>query len=655
MKPFLRKSFLIHLLLLFFTGTTIEIKAQSRQGEKAEKKIEQKAFIDARDLYLRIVEKGDDSPTVLKNLGDSYYMTSDYADAIKWYQQLIQTSGTTTVSSESYFRYAQALKSEQQYEEADRMMEIFKKLTNTDSRGQMFANERDYLKEIEKQSGRYRVETVDFNSTLQDFSPSFYNGRLVISSNRKSRTGKLTHDWNDQPFLDLYVVDFPESDSPLIARFDDYINTEYHESSSVFNKAGNVVYFTRNNYTDKKLKRDQAGTINLKLYRSFRESGKWTIPVELPFNSDEYSVAHPALSTDEKTLYFSSNMPGTIGLSDIWSVSIQDDGSYGEPQNLGNTINTEGRENFPFVADNNRLFFSSDGHIGLGGLDVYVARILNNKTYGKAYNAGKPVNSSADDFSLILDNNSGIGYFASNRKGGLGNDDIYKFIREQELLIDCNQTIRGITRDLKTDEVIANAKILLRNADNNVIDEAISDPEGNFIFKGIECNTNYTIRSEKETFQPAEVIITTDADQEREVIRDLYLKQQQEVLTGNDLNQLLELQPIYFDLNKSNIRPDAQLELNKVIAFMEQFPNSKIDVRSHTDNRASDAYNMALSQRRNKATLNYLMDKGGISADRLTGKGYGESQLINKCPTINSCTEGEQQINRRSEFIILKR
>lgn len=655
MKPFLRKSFLIHLLLLFFTGTTIEIKAQSRQGEKAEKKIEQKAFIDARDLYLRIVEKGDDSPTVLKNLGDSYYMTSDYADAIKWYQQLIQTSGTTTVSSESYFRYAQSLKSEQQYEEADRMMEIFKKLTNTDSRGQMFANERDYLKEIEKQSGRYRVETVDFNSTLQDFSPSFYNGRLVISSNRKSRTGKLTHDWNDQPFLDLYVVDFPESDSPLIARFDDYINTEYHESSSVFNKAGNVVYFTRNNYTDKKLKRDQAGTINLKLYRSFRESGKWTIPVELPFNSDEYSVAHPALSTDEKTLYFSSNMPGTIGLSDIWSVSIQDDGSYGEPQNLGNTINTEGRENFPFVADNNRLFFSSDGHIGLGGLDVYVARILNNKTYGKAYNAGKPVNSSADDFSLILDNNSGIGYFASNRKGGLGNDDIYKFIREQELLIDCNQTIRGITRDLKTDEVIANAKILLRNADNNVIDEAISDPEGNFIFKGIECNTNYTIRSEKETFQPAEVIITTDADQEREVIRDLYLKQQQEVLTGNDLNQLLELQPIYFDLNKSNIRPDAQLELNKVIAFMEQFPNSKIDVRSHTDNRASDAYNMALSQRRNKATLNYLMDKGGISADRLTGKGYGESQLINKCPTINSCTEGEHQINRRSEFIILKR
>lgn len=654
MKTFLRKSILIHLLLLFITGATIEIKAQSRQGEKAEKKIEQKAFIDARDLYLRIVEKGDDSPTVLKNLGDSYYMTSDYADAIKWYQQLIQTGGKA-VSSESYFRYAQSLKSEQQYEEADRMMEIFKKLTNKDSRGQMFANERDYLKEIEKQSGRYRVETVDFNSTLQDFSPSFYNGRLVISSNRESRTGKLTHDWNDQPFLDLYVVDFPETDSPLIIRFDDYINTEYHESSSVFNKAGDVVYFTRNNYTDKKLKRDQAGTINLKLYRSFRESGKWTIPVELPFNSDEYSVAHPALSADEKTLYFSSNMPGTIGLSDIWSVTIQDDGSYGEPQNLGNTINTEGRENFPFVADNDRLFFSSDGHIGLGGLDVYVARILNNKTYGKAYNAGKPVNSSADDFSLILDNNSGIGYFASNRKGGLGNDDVYKFIREQELLIDCNQTIRGITRDLKTDEIIANARVLLRDADNNVIDEAISDPVGNFTFQGIACNTNYTIRSEKETFQTAEVIITTDADQEREVIRDLYLKQQQEVLAGNDLNQLLELRPIYFDLNKSNIRPDAQLELNKVIAFMEQFPNSKIDVRSHTDNRASDTYNMALSQRRNKATLNYLMDKGGISADRLTGKGYGESQLINKCPTINSCTEGEHQINRRSEFIILKR
>lgn len=657
------RHFLIIFLLLGYLGALhaqddiVElvngVKAKG-SAKKAEKKFESYSFVDARDLYTRIANKGNASSEVLKKLGDSYYFNGEYRDASNWYGKLINAE-ETEITPEYYFRYAQSLKSIERYEEADKVMRSFESANANDKRVQMFTKETDYLNEIKRQSGRYVVKSVNINSKLQDFSPSFYGERLVFSSNRKSTTGDLIHDWNDQPFLDLFIVDNPESENPKISKLDGAVNTPYHESSTVFNSLGDVLYFTRNNFTQNKLRRDDDGVNKLKLYRSYKEGSKWSSAEELPFNSDDYSVAHPALTPDGKTLYFASDMPGTKGLSDLWRVAINADGSFGVPENVGEKINTEGRETFPFISSDGRLFFATDGHVGLGGLDVFVAQIKDNGDIGEIYNVGKPLNSSYDDFGLILNENDGIGYFSSNRATGLGNDDIYKVTRIKPLLSNCGQIISGVTKDVKTDKILPLARVQLKDKQNNIISQTTSDVLGNFSFTDLNCNETYVVRAEKETYEPAEAIMRTPTDSNTDMSRNLYLNPPIAVGVGDDLNDLLGLRPIYFDLDKSFIRRDAEQELIKVIAFMEQFPNSEIDVRSHTDSRAKDAYNMDLSERRNKSTIDYIVNTGGINRSRLKGRGYGETQLTNRCSNGVACSEGEHQLNRRSEFIILKK
>ena len=638
-------------LLSFILGGALGY-AQEGKVKVAGEKFEEFAYVNARDLYSRVANRGFTSPEVFSKLGDSYYFTADYAEAAQWYEKLVATDGE--ISPEYYFRYAQSLKSVKKYDKADKMMAVFVQMSGADTRGEMFTKERDYLKEIEAQSGRYAVEQVNFNTELQDFSPSFLGERVVISSNRKSSTGDYIHDWNNQPFLDLYVVDNAKSDNPTIEKFSKNINTPYHESSSVFTESGDEMYFTRNNYSKKtKLKRDEAGTTKLKLYHSYKRGGVWSIPEELPFNSDEYSTAHPALSPDGETLYFASDMPGTKGLSDIWMSTINEDGTYGTPVNLGSEINTEGRETFPFISSDNKLFYATDGHIGLGGLDVFVTQLSDDGKVGASYNVGKPVNSSADDFGLILSESRGTGYFSSSRASGLGNDDIYSFTRDRKILTNCAQNIVGTTRDVKTDEILPQTTVTLRDKVNQVVATVTSDDLGKFTFSDVNCSETYVVRGAKDTYEPHEVILTTSSDVGGIINRDVYLKPGAQLVIGGDLSNILDLNPIYFDFDKSNIRPDAALELEKVIAVMQQYPTLKIDVRSHTDSRAPDAYNLKLSQRRNVSTVRYIVQQGGINASRLTGRGYGETQLTNACANGIECSEEEHQLNRRSEFIIM--
>lgn len=640
----------------------VGVQAQKIKVKEASENFDEYAFVDARDLYLRLAERGFTSPEVLMKLGDSYYLTADYNEAAKWYGQLLDGSsreGNAEVDSEYYFRYAQSLKSMKRYDLADVQMKKFLEFNSSDSRATMFKMERDYLKEIQAQSGRYSVEKVNFNSELQDFGPSFYGDQLVFSSNRESRTGEYIHDWNEQPFLDLFLVDNPEADAPVISKLSKEINTPYHESTSTFTENGDVVYFTRNNYSKefsgKKLKKDENGTTKLKLFRSYKTSKGWSTPEELSFNSDDFSTAHPALSADESTLYFASDRPGTRGLSDIWKVEVYPSGDFGEPVNLGDRINTEGRETFPFVSEDSKLFYATDGHLGLGGLDIFVTELSDQGTVGDSYNVGKPVNSSADDFGLIVNISKGKGYFSSNRATGLGNDDIYSFTRKQELLTNCVQNITGVTKNVKTDEILTEAIVELRNIANEVVATKTSDNAGRFSFPDVDCGTSYIIRASKASYEPAEVVMNTGSEVGAVLNRDLYLKPPLQLNVGDDLAKTLELNPIYFDFDKDNIRPDAALELEKVIAVMKQYPNLKIDVRSHTDSRAPDAYNMKLSQRRNVSTVRYIVSQGGIVGARLTGRGYGESELTNACGNGIECSEEEHQINRRSEFIIVSK
>ena len=642
-------SYIMLFLIASFSGI-----AQEKGIEEGNEEFNELAFIDAREAYLKVAEEGYRDSNMLKRLGDSYYFTADYENAAKWYGALYDISDT--VEPEYLYRYGLSLKSAQQYDASDNVMEEFYKAKGSDYRARLFANERNYLAEIEAQSGRFELIAVGFNSELSDFAPSFYQGNLVFSSNRnKGNFSRTTHDWNDQPFLDLYRVNTGQETAKDVDRFGDDINTKFHESTAVFTKDGTTVYFTRNNFTDEEFKTGTNGINHLKLYRGMKNGDDWQIE-ELPFNSDEYSVAHPALSKDEKTLFFASDMPGGKGLSDLYKVAVTDSG-FGTPVSLGDGINTEGRETFPFISSKNTLYFASDGHIGLGGLDVFVADVTTDG-FGPVYNVGRPINSPMDDFTFIINGTTGIGYFASNREGGAGDDDIYSFNRVKDLMTGCEQTLNGTVLDQETNEAVAMANVMLLNDTGDVLVETTAAMDGTFVFE-MKCSSQYSIRAFKNDYTTTEKSFVTSNTFGETLTKTLFLEKGRDLGlapagVGSDLVAVLGLNPIYFDLDQDKIRPSAEIELRKVAAVMSLYPNMKIDVRSHTDSRADDAYNMDLSERRAQSTIAWLASEGGVEKSRLTGRGYGETQLTNGCINGAVCSEAAHQLNRRSEFIILK-
>ena len=635
------------------------VNAQEVKINKANKDYDQFAYVDAIKTYEKVAEKGYKSAEVFQKLGNAYYFQSKLEDANKWYTELFAMN--QEVEPEYYFRYAQTLKSAGDYKKADQMMEKFYQKNGTDNRAKIGMSQKDYLAEIKKNSGRYRIENAGINSEFSDYGTAFYKDELVFASARD--TGSISskkHSWTNQSYTNLYgakVTDNGNFESP--DKFSKSVSSKYHESTPVFTKDGNTMYFTRNNFNNGKKGRDSERTILLKLYKATKEGDKWTNVTELPFNSDEYSCAHPALSPDEKTLYFASNMPGALGnkkQSDIYKVAIYAGNSFGTPENLGDKINTEGRETFPYVTDNNELYFASDGHPGLGGLDVFVTQLKEDGSVGSIKNVGEPVNSKMDDFAFLIDTKSKNGFVSSNRKeDNLGYDDIYKFTEILPIPKDCEQFLTGIVVDDASQEPIANAKVILYDSVENKLKELTSDASGKYDFGKVDCDTKLKIRAEKPTYNTNEISVaipnesgTTDS----KVSLELTVKP---FKPGDDLAGPLGIKMIYFDLDKSNIRPDAAVELAKILIVMTQNPTMKIDVRSHTDCRQTAAYNLALSDRRAKSTIAWLV-KNGIAADRLTGRGYGESQLVNDCgcePTNASpYSEEQHQKNRRSEFII---
>jgi outer membrane protein OmpA-like peptidoglycan-associated protein/tetratricopeptide (TPR) repeat protein len=650
------KKQIIFILALSLNGFLMN--AQEVKINKADKNYDKFAYVDAIKTYEKVADKGYKSAEVFQKLGNAYYFQSKLEEANKWYTELFAMN--QELEPELYFRYAQTLKAIGDYKKADQIMEKFYQKNGTDNRAKIGKTQKDYLAEIKKNSGRYRIENAGINSEFSDYGTTFYNDELVFASARD--TGSISsrkHSWTNQSYTNLYgakVTDNGNFESP--EKFSKSVSSKYHESTPVFTKDGNTIYFTRNNFNNGKKGRDSERTILLKLYKATKDGDKWTNVTELPFNSNEYSVAHPALSQDEKTLYFASNMPGTIGgsQSDIFKVSINADGSYGTPENLGDKINTEGRETFPYVTDNNELYFASDGHPGLGGLDVFVTQLNEDGSVGSIKNVGEPVNSNMDDFAFIIDTKTKNGFVSSNRKeDNLGYDDIYKFTEISPIPKDCEQILTGIIVDKDSQKPIPNAKVVLFNSTESKLKELTSDAEGKYDFGIVDCDTKLKIRAEKPTYNTNEISVaipnesgTTDS----KVALELTVKP---LKPGDDLRTALNIDIIYFDLDKSNIRPDAAVELAKVLEVMKEYPTMKIDVRSHTDCRQTAKYNEALSDRRAKATIAWLV-KNGIDKNRLTGRGYGESQLVNDCgcePTNESnCTEEQHQKNRRSEFII---
>ena len=627
--------------------------SQNLNVVKADKEYANYAYFDAIKTYEHLFEKGYKSADMLQKLGNAYYFNADLKNAAKWYSELFAL--TEDSAPEYYYRYAQSLKSIKEYSAADTMMAKFNQRNINDLRSKLAAGQKDYLAIIKKNSGRYTIKNAGINSKYSDYGSSSFENKIIFTSARD--TGNFVnkkHTWTGESFTNLYEAN-KASDGTLTAveHFSKKLNSKFHESTPVFTKDGKNVYFTRNNFLNGKKGKDSNKTTLLKIYKATLENGKWANIKELPFNSDNYSVAHPALSTDEKYLYFASNMSGTIGESDIFKVSINEDGSFGEPQNLGTPINTEARETFPFITPENELYFASDGHPGLGGLDVFVSKAEQDGRYKTVLNVGEPVNSSKDDFSFLIASDSRIGYVSSNRDGGQGNDDIYTFIETKKIEYGCEQFLTGIVVDKETGIQIAGAKVTLSDSNYKVLNEILADKEGKFDFGQIECSSKYYIKTENPQYTTLENPIVIAAESGKTFVKVALEKTLKKLVVGDDLAKVLEIKMINFDLNKSDIRPDAALELSKIFDVMEQNPTIEIDIRSHTDSRQSHSYNQKLSDRRAKSTMEWLI-KNGINKSRLTAKGYGETQLINKCSDGVKCTENEHQANRRSEFIIVK-
>jgi immunogenic 75 kDa protein PG4 len=618
-------------------------------------------YVQAINAYESIAKKGVEPQELLENLGNAYYYNADYQQANKWYAKLFEGKDTKTnkpfnIKPEYYYRYAQTLKTVGDYDNSDKIMDKFVELVGKqDTRAALFLKNRDYQAEIKRNSGRLELNLLKINTKKSEYGTAFYGDNIVYATS-KSGFLKRRSDWTGDNFYSLYEANTDSLKATKKAKLNG-INTKFNESTAAFTKDGNTMYFTRNNFINNEVKTNGDQTVLLKIFKATKDkNGKWGDVQEMPFNSNIHSVAHPALSPDGKYIYFSSDMKGTLGSSDIYRAKILKSG-YGKPENLGDRINTSGRESFPFISDDNVLYYSSDGFPGLGGLDIYAVKLdEEGNPITKPVNIGRPANSAEDDFCYVINSQTKIGYLTSNRPEGKGSDDIYSFYEHTPLHFTCQYSLSGVVKDADTKQIIPMAKVTLWGANNTLLEETTADANGNFtLLYTADCgDLQLLLKSEKEAYKSGQQSIALNGNQK--VTAEVLLTPipaTPKIEVGTDLAKVLKIENIYFDYDKANIRKDAAEQLAKIVAIMKEYPTMKVDVRLHTDSRGSDKYNLALSERRAKSTIKWIVSHG-IKKNRITGKGYGETQLVNGCANDVPCTEEEHQANRRSEFIIVQ-
>ncbi|HEX8269366.1 MAG TPA: OmpA family protein [Flavobacterium sp.] len=536
-------------------------------------------YSEAIPLYEEVAAEKQ-SLEVVRNLADSYYFTNNFKNAQRWYA-VLKGKFPNELKEESFFRYIHTLKATGNYEMA--YQELRKNVQGSTA-----------LAEVEKQiaglerlsaaGSRFTIRHLPFNTDYSEFGAVEYNDSLIFSGSGAPKSSSKIYRWNNEKYLGLQAValaNLAEVDLPA-KNFASEIDTELHEGSAVFTNDGKQIYFTRNNYKSGKRSSDKDNTSHLQIYRAERVSGKWGNVVPMPFNSDNYSTEHPALSADEKTLFFSSDMPGSIGSFDIYAVAVNN-GSFGIPMNLGTGINTIYKEQFPFVSADNRLYFASDGHFGYGALDIFFSQ-MKDGSFSTPKNLGPEVNSGYDDFAFTINTSTRKGYFSSNRSTGKGSDDIYELVE----------------------------KIPFKEQEEEIVTQT---PEQQFKIEAIMAN-------------------------ESDVVED-------------NGRLIIKTEPIYFDLDLWYIRKESKTILNRVIYLMNKYPKIVVEIGSHTDVRANDAYNLELSSKRAASTRAYFIENG-IPEERISSKGYGETVPVIRCVPESACSEEQHELNRRSEFVITK-
>lgn len=649
------KKYLLLLIVLFGLHNSY---SQTRLVNKAEKQYNELAYayVNSGDLYDKLVEKEFGSSGIYAKLGDSYFFNADYKNALKAYNQIAKLKDNYVFSNDQLFRYAQCLKSNGQFNEASA---IIKEL-NAKTSNKTLYSDTDYLQDLSNQPSRYTIKPVSVNSKLPDYGSAFYKDNKVIFASARDTNvvAKMTDRWNKKPFFKLYEATIT-SDGDLIdaKKITGKVNSVFHQSTPVITNDGKQMYFTRSNFLDNKYATDDKKVNRLRIYRATLVEDKWTNIEDLSINNDAYSNAHPALTPDGKTLVFASDRPGSLGQTDLFEVEIKGDGTFGDVKNMGPSVNTIGRETFPFIAKTGELYFASDGQPGLGGLDVFEAVKNNDNTYS-VFNVGKPVNSNMDDFGYIINPDTHKGFFTSNRTN---DDQIYGFTELSPLKVKYDLVVFGKVYDAKKNQLLPKVKITVNDAQQNKIDEFYTDNAGEYLLK-IPVGNYSLVYDKTGYYQQTHQLDIPLKDKNQTIEIDKYmvmdpnakelLGEGGKVITdGANLAEQLGILPIYFDLNGTKIRKASELELNKIVQVLKDYPLMTIDVRSHTDSRGDNNYNLKLSDRRAKTTINYIVSKG-INAERITGRGYGETQLLNGCKDGVKCTEAEHQLNRRSEFIV---
>lgn len=619
-------------------------------------------FSPAISKYLKLARSGKKSKEIYEYLAMAYFNNSQYDLASNWFNKLID-GYPQGLDPEMYFRASISFKSIQAYDVSDLFMKKYIELKNSPLSNHYLNVSSNYLDSVLKNSGGYSLYETKINSINSDFGPNFYDDDRIIFASSKETTGNKKFKWSDEPFLDLFIAKI-DSAGNLYDRepLKGDINTKYHESTATISKDGNTMYFTRNNYFKGRLKSARDKEVKLKIYKATKQNDSWGSIEELPFNGDQYSTAHPALSPDNDKLYFSSDMPGSYGKSDIWFVYIFENGEYSQPINVGPNVNTEFRESFPFLDKENNLYFSSDGKLGLGGFDVFSSK-LNNRGYPQSsINLGMPVNSAFDDFGYVYNQMKNFGYISSNRDGlnGSSSDQVYKIVKNNNANYSnngleeniCEFILEGKVYDTFTRELLIGAKVQLLNSNKNIISNYTVDENGNYkIDEDVNCSDSYYLRvSNGISYNIREIEI--DFTQKGKVYENIDLKWTSNCLP-DDLICVLGVEPIYFELNKSTLKKNSVLSLNKVLVALFKYPDMILQIRSYADSRASKEYNKKLSLRRANVTKQWLVNRG-VNSNRLLIQAIGEENKDNICKGDANCSEAEYQLNRKSTFKILK-
>ncbi|MFY7937748.1 MAG: OmpA family protein [Flavobacterium sp.] len=617
-------------IALSFAAISSSICAQNNDTKAADKLFNRFEYVKAAAEYQKLVDNGKADGYVYKQLADLYFNMFNTAEATKWYALAVETDQ----DAETYYRYAQMLKANGKYEDANKQMAKFASLAPNDQRAKTFKENPNYVTLFLGKRGESTVDNTTLSSDKSEFGAVLHSNDVYFTSARNG--ARKNYGWTDEPFLDVYKSVRADNGTLAEPTLVAEVNTKFHDGPVTLSADGNTMYFSSDSFREKSFEKDKSNHLKLgrnNLFIATKSGETWGNIKSLPFNSKEYSTSNPSLSRDGKTLYFSSNMPGSIGGVDIWKVAVNADGTFGTPENLGANVNTEGNESFPFIADDNTtLYFASSGKQGLGGYDVYMIDLAKGTA---AENMGKPINTEKDDFAFTFNKDKNTGFLSSNRSG---NDDILSVTPI------CGVDVMVVVTNAKTGEILANAKVAILDDKNNVIATEMSNDKGEVSYR-VECDKTYTIQASKDGFEgnafpvgkskgpkanvkaplnPIEVIIT-----ETEVI----------------------LNPIFFEFDKSNITQQGAFELDKLVQVMVNNPNMVILAKSHTDRRGGDKYNMILSERRAQATVQYIISKG-IDASRISGKGMGETEPKVAC---DKCTQEEHAQNRRSEFLIVKK